>query len=160
MSVPAHAVHTASIPLTELLLGFSSWNPDTSGNARNSKLSVPFHASGTAFLMMFAAPYEHMEIATEIVEKEYGKTLSGIESERLLLENGYIGFYSRDVGFQWFVNHFIRPLTDEQVTFVVENMKYANNSQQKQSIQELLERNDDVKSRNILDFAERAATSK
>jgi hypothetical protein len=106
------------------------------------------------------APYEHMEIATEIVEKEYGKTLSGIESERLLLENGYIGFYSRDVGFQWFVNHFIRPLTDEQVTFVVENMKYANNSQQKQSIQELLERNDDVKSRNILDFAERAATSK
>ena len=26
------------------------------------------------------APYEHMEIATEIVEKEYGKTLSGIES--------------------------------------------------------------------------------
>ena len=107
-----------------------------------------------------AAPNEHMEIATEIVEKEYGKTLSGIESERLLLENGYIGFYSRDVGFQWFVNHFIRPLTDEQVTFVVENMKYANNSQQKQSIQELLERNDDVKSRNILDFAERAATSK
>lgn len=106
------------------------------------------------------APYEHMEIATEIVEKEYGKTLSGIESERLLLEKGYIGFYSRDVGFQWFVNHFIRPLTDEQVTFVVENMKYANNSQQKQSIQELLERNDDVKSRNILDFAERAATSK
>ncbi len=106
------------------------------------------------------APYEHMEIATEIVEKEYGKTLSGIESERLLLENGYIGFYSRDVGFQWFVNHFIRPLTDEQVTFVVENMKYANNSQQKQSIQELLERNDDVKSRNVLDFAERAATSK
>ena len=106
------------------------------------------------------APYEHMEIATEIVEKEYGKTLSGIESERLLLENGYIGFYSRDVGFQWFVNHFIRPLTDEQVTFVVENMKYANNSQQKQSIQELLERNDDVKSRNGLDFAERAATSK
>ena len=105
------------------------------------------------------APYEHMEIATEIVEKEYGKTLSGIESERLLLENGYIGFYSRDVGFQWFVNHFIRPLTDEQVTFVVENMKYANNSQQKQSIQELLERNDDVKSRNVLDFAERAATS-
>ena len=101
-----------------------------------------------------------MEIATEIVEKEYGKTLSGIESERLLLENGYIGFYSRDVGFQWFVNHFIRPLTDEQVTFVVENMKYANNSQQKQSIQELLERNDDVKSRNVLDFAERAATSK
>ena len=98
------------------------------------------------------APYEHMEIATEIVEKEYGKTLSGIESERLLLENGYIGFYSRDVGFQWFVNHFIRPLTDEQVTFVVENMKYANNSQQKQSIQELLERNDDVKSRNILDI--------
>lgn len=107
-----------------------------------------------------AEPYEHMEIATEIVEKEYGKTLSGIESERLLLEKGYIGFYSRDVGFQWFVNHFIRPLTDEQVTFVVENMKYANNSQQKQSIQELLERNDDVKSRNILDFAERAATSK
>lgn len=107
-----------------------------------------------------AAPYEHMEIATEIVEKEYGKTLSGIESERLLLENGYIGFYSRDVGFQWFVNHFIRPLTDEQVTFVVENMKYANNSQQKKSIQELLERNDDVKSRNVLDFAERAATSK
>lgn len=107
-----------------------------------------------------AAPYEHMEIATEIVEKEYGKTLSGIKSERLLLENGYIGFYSRDVGFQWFVNHFIRPLTDEQVTFVVENMKYANNSQQKQSIQELLERNDDVKSRNVLDFAERAATSK
>lgn len=107
-----------------------------------------------------AAPYEHMEIATEIVEKEYGKTLSGIESERLLLENGYIGFYSRDVGFQWFVNHFIRLLTDEQVTFVVENMKYANNSQQKQSIQELLERNDDVKSRNVLDFAERAATSK
>ena len=106
------------------------------------------------------ALYEHMEIATEIVEKEYGKTLSGIESERLLLENGYIGFYSRDVGFQWFVNHFIRPLTDEQVTFVVENMKYANNSQQKQSIQELLERNDDVKSRNVLDFAERAATSK
>lgn len=106
------------------------------------------------------APYEHMEIATEIVEKEYGKTLSGIESERLLLENGYIGFYSRDVGFKWFVNHFIRPLTDEQVTFVVENMKYANNSQQKQSIQELLERNDDVKSRNVLDFAERAATSK
>lgn len=106
------------------------------------------------------APYEHMEIATEIVEKEYGKTLSGIESERLLLENGYIGFYSRDVGFQWFVNHFIRPLTDEQVTFVVENMKYANNSEQKQSIQELLERNDDVKSRNVLDFAERAATSK
>lgn len=106
------------------------------------------------------APYEHMEIATEIVEKEYGKTLSGIESERLLLENGYIGFYSRDVEFQWFVNHFIRPLTDEQVTFVVENMKYANNSQQKQSIQELLERNDDVKSRNVLDFAERAATSK
>ena len=106
------------------------------------------------------APYEHMEIATEIVEKEYGKTLSGIESERLLLENGYIGFNSRDVGFQWFVNHFIRPLTDEQVTFVVENMKYANNSQQKQSIQELLERNDDVKSRNVLDFAERAATSK
>ena len=106
------------------------------------------------------APYEHMEIATEIVEKEYGKTLSGIESERLLLENGYIGFYSRDVGFQWFVNHFIRPLTDEQVTFVVQNMKYANNSQQKQSIQELLERNDDVKSRNVLDFAERAATSK
>lgn len=106
------------------------------------------------------APYEHMEIATEIVEKEYGKTLSGIESERLLLENGYIGFYSRDVGFQWFVNHFIRPLTDEQVTFVVENMKYANNSQQKQSIQELLERNNDVKSRNVLDFAERAATSK
>lgn len=106
------------------------------------------------------APYEHMEITTEIVEKEYGKTLSGIESERLLLENGYIGFYSRDVGFQWFVNHFIRPLTDEQVTFVVENMKYANNSQQKQSIQELLERNDDVKSRNVLDFAERAATSK
>lgn len=106
------------------------------------------------------APYEPMEIATEIVEKEYGKTLSGIESERLLLENGYIGFYSRDVGFQWFVNHFIRPLTDEQVTFVVENMKYANNSQQKQSIQELLERNDDVKSRNVLDFAERAATSK
>ena len=98
------------------------------------------------------APYEHMEIATEIVEKEYGKTLSRIESERLLLENGYIGFYSRDVGFQWFVNHFIRPLTDEQVTFVVENMKYANNSQQKQSIQELLERNDDVKSRNILDI--------
>ena len=106
------------------------------------------------------APYEHMEIATEIVEKEYGKTLSGIESERLLLENGYIGFYSRDVGFQWFVNHFIRPLTDEQVTFVVENMKYANNSQQKQSIQELLERNDDVKSRNVLDSAERPATSK
>ena len=107
-----------------------------------------------------AEPYEHMEIATEIVEKEYGKTLSGIESERLLLEKGYIGFYSRDVGFQWFVNHFIRPLTDEQVTFVVENTKYANNSQQKQSIQELLERNDDVKSRNVLDFAERAATSK
>ena len=106
------------------------------------------------------APYEHMEIATEIVEKKYWQTLSGIESERLLLENGYIGFYSRDVGFQWFVNHFIRPLTDEQVTFVVENMKYANNSQQKQSIQELLERNDDVKSRNVLDFAERAATSK
>lgn len=46
-----------------------------------------------------AAPYEHMEIATEIVEKKYGKTLSGIESERLLLENGYIGFYSRDIGF-------------------------------------------------------------
>mgnify|MGYP006911231540 FL=1 len=107
-----------------------------------------------------AKPYEHMEIATEIVEKEYGKTLSGIESERLLLENGYIGFYSRDVGFQWFVNHSIRPLTDEQVTFVVENMKYANNSEQKQSIQELLERNDDVKSINVLDFAERAATSK
>lgn len=107
-----------------------------------------------------AEPYEHMEIATEIVEKEYGKTLSGIESERLLLEKGYIGFYSRDVGFQWFVNHFIRPLTDEQVTFVVKNMKYANNSQQKQSIQELLERNDDVKSRNVLDFAEQAATSK
>ena len=107
-----------------------------------------------------AEPYEHMEIATEIVEKEYGKTLSSIESERLLLEKGYIGFYSRDVGFQWFVNHFIRPLTDEQVTFVVENMKYANNSQQKQSIQELLERNDDVKSRNVLDFAEQAATSK
>lgn len=107
-----------------------------------------------------AEPYEHMEIATEIVEKEYGKTLSGIESERLLLEKGYIGFYSRDVGFQWFVNHFIRPLTDEQVTFVVENMKYANNSQQKQSIQELLEWNDDVKSRNVLDFAEQAATSK
>lgn len=107
-----------------------------------------------------AESYEHMEIATEIVEKEYGKTLTGIESERLILEKGYIGFYSRDVGFQWFVNHSIRTLTDEQVTFVVENMKYANNSQQKQSIQELLERNDDVKFRNILDFAERAATSK
>ena len=39
-----------------------------------------------------AAPYEHMEIATEIVEKEYGQTLSGIESERLILEKGYIGF--------------------------------------------------------------------
>jgi hypothetical protein len=99
-----------------------------------------------------AAPYEHMEIATEIVEKKYGQTLSGIESERLLLEKGYIGFYSRDVGFQWFVNHSIRPLTDKQVTFVVENMKYANNTQQKQSIQELLERNDDVKSKNILDI--------
>ena len=107
-----------------------------------------------------AKPYEHMEIATEIVEKEYGQMLSSIESERRLLEKGYIGLYSRGVGFQWFVDHKIRPLTDEQVTFVVENMKYANNSEQKQAIKELLERNDDVKSRNILDFAERAATSK
>lgn len=99
-----------------------------------------------------AKPYEHMEIATEIVEKEYGQTLSRIESERRLLEKGYIGLYSRDVGFQWFVDHKIRSLTDEQVTFLIESIQYANNTEQKQAIEELLERNDDVKLNHILDL--------
>lgn len=76
MSVPAHAVHTASIPLTELLLGFSSWNPDTSGSARNSKLSVPFHASGTAFLMMFAVPLQSALIIRPFYVPKDGITLA------------------------------------------------------------------------------------
>lgn len=97
-------------------------------------------------------PWEHMDTATEIVEKEYGQTLSGMKSERLLLEKGYIGLYSRDIGFQWFNNHRLRSLTDEQVMFLIENSQYANNMEQKQAIEELLERNDDVKANHILDL--------
>ena len=42
---PAEAVHAAAIPFTEILRGFSSWNPDTSGDARNEKSVMLFHAS-------------------------------------------------------------------------------------------------------------------
>ena len=41
---PAKAVHAAAIPFTEILRGFSSWNPDTSGDARNEKSVMLFHA--------------------------------------------------------------------------------------------------------------------
>ena len=46
---PAEAVHAAAIPFTEILRGFSSWNPDTSGDARNEKSVMLFHASVMAF---------------------------------------------------------------------------------------------------------------
>ena len=70
MSVPAHAVHTASIPLTELLLGFSSWNPDTSGNARKLETfcSFPF--------MMFAAPLQSALIIRPFYVPKDGITLA------------------------------------------------------------------------------------
>lgn len=47
---PAEAVHAAAIPFTEILRGFSSWNPDTSGDARNEKsvMHVPCIRYGLA----------------------------------------------------------------------------------------------------------------
>ena len=45
----------AAIPLTGILLGFSSWNPYTFGLVRKEKSVVRSQISGTAFLMMFAA---------------------------------------------------------------------------------------------------------
>jgi len=41
-----------------MLRGFSSWNPDTLGDARNEKSVMPFHASGMALRMIFAAPLQ------------------------------------------------------------------------------------------------------
>ena len=55
---PAEAVHAAAIPFTEILRGFSSWNPDTSGDARNEKSVMLFHASVMALRMIFAAPLQ------------------------------------------------------------------------------------------------------
>lgn len=55
---PAEAVHAAAIPFTGMLRGFSSWNPDTSGDARNEKSVMPFHASDIALRMIFAAPLQ------------------------------------------------------------------------------------------------------
>lgn len=54
----AGAVYAAVIPFTEIPGGFSSWNPNTSGDARNEKSVMPFHASGMALRMIFAAPLQ------------------------------------------------------------------------------------------------------
>ena len=55
---PAGDVHAAAIPFTGMPRGFSSWNPDTSGDARNKKSVMSFHASGIALRMIFAAPLQ------------------------------------------------------------------------------------------------------
>lgn len=99
-----------------------------------------------------AEPWAHMETAQGIVEKEYGKTIPGIKAERLLLENGYIGFYSRDVGFYWMINGHKQIPTEDQIQFIEDHLSAANNKDQKKSILELLQRTEDLKEDYILDL--------
>lgn len=94
--------------------------------------------------------WAHTSTAEVICQMVYKKCDTGIEAEDFLYEQGYVGFYSRNVSHRWIVNHHICMLTDEQLDFILSNKVNALNSDQEASINELLRWNDDYKESSIL----------
>lgn len=121
------------------------------------------------YLIGFLAPdgtftecdsYEHLELAKEIAEKKFQKPyLSGIKAEDLLFENGYIGFYSRNVSKRFIVNGKIILITDKQKDFIIENMCIANNDDQLKEMESMLKQNDDFAEDSVLTHYERKIVS-
>ena len=68
---PAEAVHAAAIPFTEILRGFSSWNPDTSGDARNEKSVMLFHAYVMALRMIVAVGIDDHAVKAAVETAAY-----------------------------------------------------------------------------------------
>ena len=96
--------------------------------------------------------FGHMDHAKDLVEEGYDKILNGIDAERFLYENGYVGFYARNVGHEWLskVDRHIITLTDEKRDFIIMHLEDTNNDDQKKSMFELLEWDDAYREDSIL----------
>ena len=104
-------------------------------------------------------PYSHTWEAQRICENKHEKRfLSGIKAEDFLHEQGYVGFYSRDVSHRFIVDGNIILLTSEQVDFVIMHLNEALNADQKREIERLLEDNEAYSERSILKHYERKIT--
>ncbi len=100
--------------------------------------------------------WAHTSMTEIICKMTYKKKcVTGIEAEDFLYEQGYVGFYSRSVSHRWLINHHFCMLTDEQFAFILSNKANALNSDQENSINELLQWNDDYKESSILSHYER-----
>lgn len=100
--------------------------------------------------------YEHLELAKGIVQEKFQrKYISGIKSEELLFENGYIEFNSRGVSKRFIIDGKIVLLTNEQKDFIINNLKNANNSDQLKLMEKMLQQNDDLAERSILSYYEK-----
>ena len=96
--------------------------------------------------------FGHMSAAKIIVEEKYNKSLGGWDAEKFLYEQGYVGFYARNVGHTWRskINKRIITLTDEQRDFIIAHLEDANNDDQKRSMFEMLEWDDAYREDSIL----------
>ena len=97
--------------------------------------------------------WEHMQTAVNIAKEKYDRTFQHLyEAEQYLSEVGYIGFYARAVGYTGIsqVDNRIIPLTDAQKDFIIDHLVQASNKDQKKSMEDLLQWDDEYQEDSIL----------
>ena len=101
--------------------------------------------------------WEHMQTAANIAREKYNRTFQHLhEAEQYLYEVGYVGFYARAVGYTGIsrIDNRIILLTEAQKDFVTNHLARANNKNQKKSMEDLLEWNDEYQEDSILSHYE------
>ena len=97
--------------------------------------------------------WEHMQTAANIAREKYNRTFQHLyEAEQYLYDIGYIGFYARAVGYTGIsqVSNRIILLTGAQKDFVTHHLAKASNKDQKKSMEDLLQWNDEYQEDSIL----------
>ena len=96
----------------------------------------------------YCEPFDHMNKAKEICKELYNLDLiSSLDAENYLLNNSFVAFYSRSVGFLAFGNlgthsketkKVIRLLSDKQIEFLEEALKYCYIEEKYNMIKDIL----------------------
>lgn len=85
----------------------------------------------------------HLSAAENITNEVYAqRTLEGIQAEEYLLDRGYVVFYADGVQHRFLSKSCdagqLLLLTGEQKNFIIDNLSNANNSKQKEELENLL----------------------
>ena len=96
--------------------------------------------------------YSHCDTAKTLCKNLYSVDLNGIEAEDFLYDMGYMGFYARNAAKRWHHSKTKEKLllSDNQVRFIVNNLDLALNDEQLETIEEILQWNDDLKEDSAL----------